>query len=168
VILRALAKDPAERFESAEAFRRALLDARDSGAGGVSASGIDELTAVLVNSDVRETVRLVRALKKACPGATVLSVSDGRMGLEFVREIRPDVIVLDTQCHGLNALELLATLQGEESLAEATRVLVLSEKSDPLETRLFADLGVSEVLRKPISSEGLVRALLRPRGAAPR
>jgi serine/threonine-protein kinase len=168
VILRALAKDPAERYESAEAFRRALLDARESGAGVVGSAGIDELTTVVIQSAASETLKTVRAVKKAFPGATAITTADGRTGLEFVRELRPDIVLMDAECHRLNALEMVASLQGED-LLEATRILVLSGKADRLEQQYLEDLGVSAVLTKPVSGTALVRAIREARtGTAPR
>jgi serine/threonine-protein kinase len=158
VILRALAKDPGERYESAEAFRRALLDARESGLGAVGSGGIDELTMVVVQSSTQEVIKTLRAVKKAFPGATALSTSDGKTGLDLVRELRPDIVLMDSECERLNALEMVASLQGEE-LLEATRMLVLSGKADGLEQQYLKDLGVAEVLTKPISGAALVRAI---------
>lgn len=161
VVLRALAKDPAERFASAEEFRRALLDARDAGAGG-RAPGIDDLTVLVVHSEVSATLRVVRAVKKAFPGATVLTASDGKRGLAFIEEARPDLVVLDEATEGLNALELLVSRQerlAKDPQVAATRILVVTQTADRLEQQYLRDLGAVDVLPAPVASEALVRAI---------
>ncbi len=159
VILRALAKDPAERYESAEAFRRALLDARESGVGaGVPGASIDEITAVVITASPQDTLHQIRAVKKAYPGATVVTVTEGVTGLEFIRELRPDLVLMDAECRKMNALELVASLQGED-LLEGTQILVLSETADRLEQQYLKDLGVADVLKKPVSGKALARAI---------
>ncbi len=53
IVLRALAKDPADRFESAEEMEREL--ARVAGGGGVTAETADAATAVLAGAGLAET-----------------------------------------------------------------------------------------------------------------
>ncbi len=156
VIRKAMAKDPEDRYESAEAFRRALLDARET---GMSLEAIEnEFTALIVEPEAKAAVSKVRAVKMAYPTATVLTVADGDMALVFIREMRPDLIIFDGDAPGLNALELCALLQ-EEKLLVGSQVVVLSPRADPAEARYLKELGVTEVLLKPISGPDLVKAI---------
>jgi eukaryotic-like serine/threonine-protein kinase len=156
VIRKAMAKDPEDRHESAEAFRRALLDARET---GMSLEAIEnDFTALVVEPDAKAAVSKVRAVKMAHPAATVLTVADGDMALVFIREMRPELIILDGDAPGLNALELCALLQ-EEKLLVGSQVVVLTPRADSVEARYLKELGVTEVLQKPISGPQLVKVI---------
>jgi len=156
VIRKAMAKDPEDRYESAEAFRRALLDARETGLalGAVE----NEFIALVVEPDAKAAVSTVRAVNMAHRGATVLTVMDGDTGLVFIREMRPDLIILDADAPGLNALELCALLQ-EEKLLLSAQVVVLSRRTDSLEVVYLKELGVTDVLQKPFSGPDLVKVI---------
>jgi serine/threonine-protein kinase len=156
VIHKAMAKDPEDRYESAEAFRRALVDARET---GMSLDAHEsEFTALVVVPDAKAAVSTVRAVNMAHQNATVLTVADGDTGLVFIREMRPELIILDADAPGLNALELCALLQ-EERLLMGVHVVVLSKRADPVEVSYLKELGVTEVLRKPISGPDLVKVV---------
>jgi len=156
VIRRTMAKRPKERYQSADAFRRALLDARDAVQGVPDSDAVDEFAVVVVNADAKSAVDIVRAISVARPGANVYTAVDGKTGLEFVREVRPDLLIIDSDSPGLNALELCATLTGEQLLI-GTRVLVLAPRRDPVEVSYLKDFGVVD--QSGGGGEGSCRAL---------
>ena len=156
VLQKAMAKKPAERYQSAEAFRQGLLDARSSSAAG--ATGMD-FTAVVVDSVPKSALNLVRAINKAFPGASVITVADGETGLAFIREARPDLLVLDADSPGLNALELCVTLQSENLMAAGARIVVVAPRASPLEIGYLRELGVSKVLNKSVTGAELIKSI---------
>jgi DNA-binding NarL/FixJ family response regulator len=84
----------------------------------------------IVIADDHEVVRQgVRAVLEGIEGARVTGeAADGDEALERVRELRPDVLVLDINMPGKNGLEVARLLRDE---GPPVRVLILSMHDDP-------------------------------------
>jgi len=87
-----------------------------------------------------------RALVGMTPGFEVVGQSDsGEDALELVREVNPDMVIVDVRMRGMDGIETARRLSRED----ASRVIVLVSSADvqPLAPEAGAS-GVAAVLRK--------------------
>ena len=78
-------------------------------------------------------------------------------GTDFLRD-NPDIacLIVDYQLPGLNGLELVSELRTRGSPVPA---IMITATSDPAVERRAAELGIREVLQKPLSNQMLLRAV---------
>lgn len=114
-----------------------------------------------------QAIQLMYKLKLEREGFTVATASDGRSGLEMLRNFRPDLILLDLIMPGMHGDELLARLR-EQEWASSIRVVILtnlSKSEAPQSLRfLHVDRYVVKAHHTPAQVVGVVREVL---GAEP-
>jgi len=78
-------------------------------------------------------------------------------GADFLRD-NPDVacLIVDYQLPSLNGLALISELRMRGSLVPA---IMITATTDPAVERRAAELGIREVLQKPLSNQMLLRAV---------
>jgi signal transduction histidine kinase/CheY-like chemotaxis protein len=111
---------------------------------------------VVVVEDDRRSFDLLRVYLEAA-GARVVSARDGEEGLDTVRRLSPQGVVLDILLPGIDGWEVLAQLKADPG-TEAIPVIVVSMLDE--RGRGFA-LGAAEYLVKPVGKEQLLAALYR-------
>ncbi len=117
----------------------------------------------VVVADDHPVVRagVVHALARH-PDMTILGeASNGRMAIEMVRALEPDVLVLDIGMPGMAAADVLRHIGGQE---RRTRVLVLTAYNDIDNIRTMLKAGASGYLLKDEDSSAIgtaVRAVAR-------
>lgn len=79
----------------------------------------------------------------------------GRLGLELVREHRPDLILLDVQLPDIRGDEILAELRRDCALREIP-VVVVSANATPAQIKRLMDGGARDYLTKPLEVRRLV------------
>ncbi|MFP3813462.1 response regulator transcription factor, partial [Bacillus sp. SIMBA_005] len=72
---------------------------------------VDEAPRVLVVDDDPDVALLVKTVLERRAGCIVDIAQDGRVAIERMAEVRPDVVVTDIEMPGLSGLELLAELR---------------------------------------------------------
>lgn len=150
VLLRAMDKDPARRTSSAEAFRRELLEARESASLGTSSLRI------LVADDDEDFAALAReTLEWAFPGAEIVVVRDGDEALRALDRHPASLAVLDLDMPGLNGIELTAAIRATPT-SERMPILVVTATGGAPDWRLLSSLGADGFLVKPIDPMALV------------
>ncbi len=120
-----------------------------------SVAGDDRPTVVVIEDDPSSAELLSVYLEAA--GLRPVVVGSGTKGLAVVRELEPDVVVLDIRLPGMDGWDVLARIRGEPDLAD-TPVVVVSVLPD---RRRGMALGASDYLVKPVSREVLLGALRR-------
>lgn len=88
---------------------------------------------------------LENKLKKE--GYEVFSARDGQAGLELVRAIRPDLILLDVVMPKMDGFEVLAHLQEDKNLADIP-IIIISNSGQPVEIERALSMGVKDYLIK--------------------
>jgi anti-anti-sigma factor len=102
------------------------------------------------NADVREY--LIRLL---APHYVVASVSDGRAALDAALADPPDLIVSDVMMPGLDGMQLLAALRGDERTSRVPVVLLSARAGQQAAVEGLA-AGADDYLVKPFSAQELL------------
>ena len=137
-----------------------MTSASPNDAGGRSAR-----PRALVVDDEAPLVTLVRSYLER-EGFDVVTAGDGERAVELVRELSPDVVVLDVMLPGIDGIEACRRIR---SFSDAY-ILMLTARAEEVDKIVGLSTGADDYLTKPFSPGELVarvRALLRrPRQAA--
>lgn len=172
MISRAMAKEPSDRFESAQAFAAALDHAlftmtRDDLAEvrktfvqpSVQASAA--VRVLVIDDDPVFGVFATRALKAAfgakADSVAVTVVRSGAAALALDSAL-PNLVLLDYHMPGMSGVEVLSVLR-ERPGGRDLRVIVASGSAGPETLARFALLGVTEFLKKPVDFQTFVARL---------
>lgn len=150
--LRALAKSPAERTTTAEAFRRDIISA---------CRGEREPVRILVaedNDDFRGALQAI--LTAEFSGADIECVADGTAALEAFDRKAPSVAILDLWMPGLDGMELTRLIRGRDTSA-TTPIIVLTASGGSEEWRQLAHNGADRFLVKPVVLDDVVTLVRR-------
>ena len=93
-------------------------------------------------------------------GFEARSVGDGALAVEWCRQLRPDLVVLDLMLPGLDGLEVCRRIQAERRVP----VVMLTARDDETDLVVGLSLGADDYVTKPFSPRELVarvRAVLR-------
>jgi len=116
---------------------------------------------ILIVEDEEMTARLILYRLKAM-GHRVHHVSDGVEGLRYIRENKPDLVVLDVMLPGISGFEILQTLHDDKDFdTSPIKVLMLSNKKRAEDVSRGFDLGVLEYVPKPFKMEEFLLQLNR-------
>jgi len=123
---------------------------------------------VLVVDDEHTMRKVTRSLLQANGVKTIYEANDGRSGLEAIRTLAPDIVVLDWEMPGLNGAQFVRQVRspGEFPYPDVPIIMLtaFAERSRVVEA---VRLGINEFLLKPVSSRAilarLVSILTKPR-----
>lgn len=123
--------------------------------------GIIQSADVLVVDDNQFMRKLVRNLLVNVGVKNVHEAGDGITGLEAIRNLSPDVVVLDWEMPFLNGAELVRIVRspGVFPIPDVP-IIMLSGHGERWRVVEAARLGVNEYLRKPISAKALLDRLV--------
>jgi len=109
---------------------------------------------ILLVDDERSVRGLVRALLKSQDHA-VVEAENGVQALELVRQVQPDVILLDIEMPGLDGYGVLAALRARSDLADVP-VVFLTGRTTTDDVILGLSRGAHDYLRKPFDEGELL------------
>jgi serine/threonine-protein kinase len=155
VILRALAKDPMQRTESADAFRRELSRARDR-----LSRGTMPLRVLIADDEDACRKWTGEFVREAFPGATVDDAVDGRDALRRALEHPPDVAIIDLSMPHLNGVELTAALRASPKTRNVP-IVVITGVGGADDWKLLHRLGAAGFLVKPLDPDALTAMVRR-------
>jgi two-component system response regulator MprA len=98
-------------------------------------------------------------------GLAVVSANDAASGLETIRRVRPQLVILDVGLPDVDGFELLRRVRNESDVP----VIMLTARGDPDDRVRGLDLGADDYVAKPFHTAELlarVRAHLRRAGGA--
>ena len=103
----------------------------------------------VVCDDEPNTVRLLQVLLER-RGFDVFTAFDGHSGLKKIREVNPDLVILDVLMPGMNGLEVLNGLRQDPATAKVV-VIVLSALSRNEDVVAAYEMGADMYLSKPFN-----------------
>ena len=117
---------------------------------------------ILVVDDVPDNVDILQTRLEA-QGYSVATATDGVEALEKIRELLPDLVVLDIMMPKMDGIETLKRLKGDPSLPFIAAILVTA-KADASDVIAGLESGGDDYLTKPVDHAALsarVRSMLR-------
>ncbi|MCA9607501.1 MAG: protein kinase [Myxococcales bacterium] len=150
VILAAMEKDPGQRIQGAEAFRRALLEARESVSAAKSSRRI-----VIADDDDDFRALVQETLAYAFPGAEIVAVADGEAAVREGERGPVSLAVVDLDMPRMNGVEVTAAFRATPHL-EKTPILVVTATGGAPDWRLLQSLGADGFVVKPIDPVSLI------------
>jgi two-component system, cell cycle response regulator DivK len=112
---------------------------------------------VLVVEDNEKSMKLVRDLLQAT-GYSAVEARTGEDAIEIARSEAPAVVLLDVQLPGIDGIEVLARLRGDERTA-AIPVLALTAQAMHGDRERFLSAGFDGYLSKPVDLVELLRTV---------
>lgn len=147
-LLRALARNPAERTPTPARLWKELQVAHRSMGSGVQAPRI-----LVIDDDVEVLAWASASLKdRFGPHAQVHCYASPRAGLELAARERPDLVVVDLHMPDMNGLEVVRALR---SLPEVPRfpILAMTAEGGGTTWRDFQAQGADAFLAKPVDAD---------------
>lgn len=126
---------------------------------------MNKISVMIADDDQKMTARLTERLAQEEDLVLAAVTGDGADALKMVREIKPDVLLLDTILPSLDGMALLERLEKKEK--EQTSVIILSAfGKDALAEEAFS-MGAKYFLLKPFDAESLLQKIRQCRTQKP-
>jgi two-component system, chemotaxis family, chemotaxis protein CheY len=125
-------------------------------------------TKVLVVDDEHYMRKVVRTLLMSIGVRTIYEAPDGPTGLETIRTMAPDVVIVDWQMPGLDGASFVRMVRSPETFPfPNVPIIILTGHGERSRVVEAVQIGVNEFLLKPVSSKALhsrmVSVLTKPR-----
>src|SRR5919204_2649522 len=91
-------------------------------------------------------------------GYETLTASDGLQTLKQVRELRPDIVLLDIMMPNHDGYEVCRAIKTDPELG-GTPIVLLSAKGQDVEVLKGLDLGAAAYVTKPFGNAGLLEVI---------
>ncbi len=126
------------------------------------------LTKVLVVDDDLYMRKVVRTMLMTIGVRNIEEASNGLIGIDVIRSMAPDVVILDWEMPGLDGVQFMRTVRSPETFPYPdVSVIMLSGHGERSRVVDAMKAGVNEFLLKPVSvkalRERLVAVLANPR-----
>jgi len=116
---------------------------------------------VLVIDDSQYMRKIVRNLLLNVGVKEVYEASDGVAGLEAIRTIEPDMVVLDWELPLLNGAELVRIVRSPDVFPiPHVPIIMLSSYAERARVIEATQIGVNEYLVKPVSAKSLLDRII--------
>jgi type II secretory ATPase GspE/PulE/Tfp pilus assembly ATPase PilB-like protein/ActR/RegA family two-component response regulator len=127
-----------------------------SGVVPAAESGLRAVEArrVLVADDDRMIRLIVRMLLEK-EGFKVLEAENGAVAMETARREHPDLMLVDLQMPDMDGFQVVQMMRSDERLANIRVVVLTSETSTEVETRVL-EMGADDYVMKPFEPEVLI------------
>lgn len=109
---------------------------------------------ILVADDDR-MIRLIMRMLLEKEGYKVLEAENGAIAMETARRERPDLMFVDLQMPDMDGFQVLEMMRGDASLASIPVLVLTSETSSAVETRVL-EMGAEDYVNKPFEPEVLL------------
>ena len=110
---------------------------------------------------------LLRQILRTLGVTQIVEASNGAEGYELFTQMSPDIVLLDWQMEPIDGLELTKMIRAKESPNRYVPIIMITAFSEIARVTLARDVGVNEILVKPIAATSLftrIRAVIeRPR-----
>jgi len=118
-------------------------------------------TKVLIVDDEYYIRKVIRTLLLAMGCTKIYEAPDGASGLESIRALAPDVVLLDWEMPGIDGAEFVRRVRSPDSFPyPAVPIIMLTGHGERSRVLEAVRLGVHEFLLKPVSSSALQARIL--------
>jgi len=114
-------------------------------------------TVVCIEDDP-DIIMLIRLMLRST-GVEIIGAVGGRKGLETVRNIKPDLVLLDLMMPEVDGWQVYYELQGDTELQSIPIIAVTCKSSIPDRQRGFEVFGRENYITKPIVEGILLRSM---------
>ena len=114
---------------------------------------------ILVVEDNEKNMKLFRDILGAT-GYRTLEATSGERAVELARSQEPDLVLMDIQLPGIDGVEALARLRGDERTAQVP-VLALTAQAMEGDHERFLSAGFDAYVSKPVDIAELVATVRR-------
>jgi phosphate regulon transcriptional regulator PhoB len=117
---------------------------------------------ILVVDDEKDIVELV-AYNLVREGYRVAKAYDGHQALQYIRENKPDLVILDLMLPGISGFEICRMIRKKPD-TEGLPIIMLTAKTDSVDKIMGLEIGADDYMTKPFDVRELlarVRAVLR-------
>lgn len=112
---------------------------------------------ILIVDDVPTNIMLVQAILRK-EGYTLITTDNGIKALELVKELKPNLILLDIMMPGMDGYEVLTELKANPETQDIP-VIIMSALSDMQSIVKGYQLGAIEYVTKPFQREELIKRI---------
>lgn len=98
-------------------------------------------------------VTRIMSLKLERAGFDVRTTSNGRLAWDRLRELSPELLIVDVDLNGIDGLELIERLRSEPEFFDLPVILLTTHD---LDAEQLVDLRIDYVLQKPFSPRELI------------
>jgi YesN/AraC family two-component response regulator len=117
-------------------------------------------TKVLVVDDEHYMRKVVRTLLMSVGVRTIYEAADARSGLELIRTMSPDIVIVDWQMPGMNGAGFVRAVRSPETFPYPDiPIIMLTGHAERSRVVAAVQSGVHEFLLKPVSSKALAERL---------
>ena len=123
---------------------------------------------VLIVDDEHYMRKVVRTLLMGIGVRTTYEAADGPSGLEMIRSVSPDLVILDWEMPGLDGAGFVRMVRSPQTFPlPDIPIIMLTGHGERSRVIQAIEIGVNEFLLKPVSSKALrdriVAVLVKPR-----
>ena len=112
---------------------------------------------VLIVDDDYYTRKVIRTLLAVVGIVNVHDAVDGASGLEAIRKLRPDIVLLDWEMPGIDGAEFTRRVRSPAEFSyPSVPIIILTGHGERSRVAEAVRLGVHEFLLKPVSSKALL------------
>jgi len=112
---------------------------------------------VLIVDDIPVNIILLKTML-ARTNVKILTAVNGQEALDIVRQLRPNVVLLDIQMPILNGLEVLKEIKADPNLKD-TAVIMVSAYTSSEDIEQSMNLGASGFIKKPVIMDILLSSV---------
>lgn len=103
---------------------------------------------VLIVDDIPVNIILLKTML-ARTNVKILTAADGKAALDIVRELKPNVVLLDIQMPVMNGHEVLKMIKADDELKDIS-VIMVSAYTSAEDIEKSMQLGASGFIKKPV------------------
>ena len=84
---------------------------------------------------------------------------DGIQGIEGLRNLSPDLVLVDLVLPSISGMEVLEAIRNDPEINRPARVVLMTGHANPVKDEHLVDVGIDRILSKPFKLEQLKTAL---------
>lgn len=113
---------------------------------------------LLLEDDDIDAMTVRRAIRELKSSIVLDRVTDGEAGLEYLKEKRPNLILLDLNMPRMNGVEFLDALKHDDELRRIPVVVLTTSEEDTDRIKTF-NIGAAGYMVKPVEFEPFVEIM---------